>query len=105
MSTTENGAVALLRVQIKGAFRAIKGLVADLTPEDAHWQPPGKALPAGAVYAQVVIAMDAVVNRILKGGTPLFAGEWAGKGGSRPDSCSTTPCSAMPSPTVAKSRA
>jgi hypothetical protein len=66
---------------MKDAFQSLEGIVADLTSEDAHWKPPGTALPAGAIYAHVVIAMDAVVNRIIKGGAPLFASEWAGKTG------------------------
>lgn len=81
MSTEENRAVALLRTQVKEAIQWLEGIVADLTPEDAHWKPPGMALPAGAVYAHVVTAMDAVVNAILKGGAPLFAAAWAGKTG------------------------
>jgi hypothetical protein len=48
---------------MKDANRMLEGIVADLTPEDAHWKPPGKALPAGAVYAHVVIAMDAVAAK------------------------------------------
>ena len=39
------------------------------------------ALPAGAVYGHVVTSMDAVVNAILKGGAPLFAGGWEGRTG------------------------
>jgi DinB superfamily len=79
MSAEENRAVALLREQMKDALRWLDGIAADLTPEDAHWKPPGKALPAGAVYAHVLIALDAVVNRMIKGGAPLFTAEWAGK--------------------------
>jgi hypothetical protein len=81
MSAAENKAVALLRNQMKDAMQWLDGIVADLTPEDAHWKPPGMALPAGAVYAHVVIALDAVVNRMIKGGSPLFAAEWAGRTG------------------------
>lgn len=81
MSTVENRAVTLLRDQFQEAIQWLEGIVADLTPEDAHWKPPGTALPAGAVYAHVVTAMDAVVNAILKGGAPLFAAAWAGKTG------------------------
>ena len=79
MSAAENRAVAHLREQMKDALRWLDGIAADLTPEDAHWKPPGKALPAGAVYAHVLIALDAVVNRMIKGGAPLFGSEWAGK--------------------------
>lgn len=79
MTTAENRAVALLRDQVKDAYRYLDGVTGDLTSEDAHWKPPGTALPAGAVYAHVVVATDAVVHAILKGGAPLFAAEWAGR--------------------------
>jgi hypothetical protein len=55
--------------------------VADVTPVEAHWSPPGKAHPLGANYAHVVIGEDGVVNGMLKGEAPLFAATWAGKTG------------------------
>lgn len=81
MDATENKAVGLLRDQVKGAIQYLEGIMADVAPGEAHWQPPGTALPAGAVYAHVVTAVDAVVNAVLKGGAPLFAAGWAGKTG------------------------
>jgi hypothetical protein len=81
MDMAEQKAVTLLREQVRDGFRWLDGIAADLTSEDAHWKPPGLALPAGAVYAHVVTAMDAVVNAILKGGAPLFVAEWAGRTG------------------------
>ena len=53
----------------------------DVTPEQAHWIPPGVALPIGASYAHVVVGQDSVINGMLKGGAPLFASSWAGKTG------------------------
>ena len=81
MSAAENKAVALLREQYKDATNYLERIVADVTPDDAHWKPPGTALPAGAIYAHVVTSIDAIVNAILKGGAPLFASQWAGKTG------------------------
>lgn len=81
MSAMENAAVALLRIQVKGAIKYLERIMADMTAEEAHWKPPGKALPAGAVYAHLATSIDGVVNAVLKGGPPLLAAEWAGKTG------------------------
>ena len=81
MGTGNNKAVVLLRKQVKEAIQWLEGVAADLTPEDAHWKPPGTALPAGAIYAHAVNSMDGVVNAILRGRPPLFAAGWAGKTG------------------------
>jgi len=81
MSAGKNSAVTLLRTQVKVAIEWLEGVVADLTPEDAHWKPPGTALPAGAVYAHAVTSLDAVVNAVLRGGPPMFAAGWAGRTG------------------------
>jgi hypothetical protein len=53
----------------------------DVTPEMAHWQPPGQAHPIGSLYAHMVISEDMLVNGLLQGGAPLYAGPWAGKTG------------------------
>lgn len=56
--------------------------MADVTPEQAHWQPPGTANPIGALYVHAVAGEDGVVNALLRGGAPLFATTWAGKTGA-----------------------
>ncbi|MBM2827499.1 MAG: DinB family protein [Actinobacteria bacterium] len=81
MSAAESKAVAFLRTQVKEAIQWLEGVTADLTQEDAHWKPPGTALPAGAVYAHTVTGMDAVINAILKGGPPMFLAAWDGRTG------------------------
>lgn len=74
-------AIAVHRQALRWGFEILQLVVADLTPEQAHWQPPGIANPAGAQYAHAIIAADAVVLAVFKGGIPLYAGAWAGKTG------------------------
>jgi hypothetical protein len=74
-------AVELIRSEMKTAHDWFEGTMADVTPEQANWQPPGVAHPIGALYAHTVAAEDMMVNGLLKGGAPLFATTWAGKTG------------------------
>src|SRR5689334_9852198 len=63
--------------------------MADVTAEQADWAPPGTATPLGASYAHAITSEDLIINGMLRGGTPLFKGQWAGKTGQsvpHPDS-------------------
>lgn len=73
--------VELIRSGMKTAHDWFEATMADVTPEQAHWQPPGTAHPIGAVYAHAVVAEDMMVNGMLKGGEPLLATDRAGKTG------------------------
>jgi len=53
----------------------------DVTQEQLDWHPPGIANPLGASYAHAVLSEDGAVNQLLKGGLPLFEGEWKRKTG------------------------
>ena len=82
-------AVTLLRRQISTAHEWLEGTMADVTAEQADWAPPGIATPLGACYAHAVFSEDMIINGMLRGDTPLFKGEWAGKTGQsvqHPDS-------------------
>lgn len=81
MSAAENKAISLLREQVQTAHNLLEGTVGDVTPEEAHWSPPGRAHPLGANYAHVVISEDATMNGLLKGGESLFTSSWSGKVG------------------------
>jgi hypothetical protein len=81
MSQKEEKAISLFREQIKAAHGLLEGTIGDVTPEQAHWSPQGKAMPLGASYAHVVISEDATINGLIKGGAPLFASSWANKVG------------------------
>ncbi|MGB3399654.1 MAG: DinB family protein [Candidatus Deferrimicrobiaceae bacterium] len=81
MAEVGRNVISLLREQLKSGIELVEGTMADVTPEQAHWIPPGVALPIGASYAHVVVGQDSVINGMLKGGAPLFASSWAGKTG------------------------
>jgi len=55
--------------------------MSDVTPEQAHWSPPGVANPLGAAYAHLVSSEDMFVNGMLAGGAPIMASTFAGKVG------------------------
>jgi hypothetical protein len=72
-------AVTSLRQQFQFAHQVLEGTMADVTPEQAHWQPPGIANPLGASYAHVLLGEDGLLNGMTRRITPLFAGEWGPK--------------------------
>lgn len=73
--------VALLQLQFQQAHEFLESTLGDLTPEQLHAVPPGKANPAGASYVHAVLVADMVVNAMLRGSTPLSGSVWAGKNG------------------------
>lgn len=74
-------AVAFIRDAVKQAKWWFDGTVADVTPEQAHWQPPGNAAPIAAVWAHLALSTDGIVHGVLQGKPPLFATEWSGRTG------------------------
>jgi len=75
------GAGSSLREQFEGAHQILEQTMADVTPEQAQWAPPGKANPLGATYAHAILAEDMMVNGLLKGSAPILATSFAGKAG------------------------
>lgn len=73
-------AISVLQEGTQWAHEFLEMVTADVTPEQAHWRPPGIANPLGAIYAHAVLAEDGVIG-MLKGSAPLFASTWAGKTG------------------------
>src|SRR5690348_10037486 len=72
---------AFLREQIQQAHGFLEATMEDVTAEQAHWTPPGTANPIAATYVHAIASEDVAINMILKGGTPLYASEWANKTG------------------------
>ena len=72
-------AVSLFRDQVKAAHEFLEMTMNDVTPEQAHWAPPGVANPLGATYAHVTAGEDGFVSGMLKGGAPLLATTWVGR--------------------------
>jgi len=73
--------VALVRQQYKQAHDWFEATTKDVTPEQAHWAPPGLANPLGATYVHVVGAEDFLLSDVARGAKPLAAGDFAGKTG------------------------
>ena len=74
--------VALVRGQLKSAHDVLEGTMQGVTPELAHWQPPGLAHSIAATYAHVLVAEDAILNGLTREEmTPLMAADWASKTG------------------------
>jgi hypothetical protein len=65
-------AVYLLRQMVTGAHELLESTVGDLTPEQLHYDPPGRALPIGAAYAHVLFSEDLLVQSGIKGEQPLY---------------------------------
>lgn len=74
-------AIDLVRSQYKGAHDLLEATMKDVTPEQAHWAPPGVANPLGASYVHIVGAEDAILSGMVRGTQPLAAGAFAGKAG------------------------
>src|SRR3990172_8172382 len=75
-------AISLFRQQVKEARDLLEATMNDVTAEQAHWVPPGRAMPIGAHYAHVVISQDIGLHGLLKGSPPMAATAWLGKAGT-----------------------
>ena len=63
--------VELLQHSLGNAFGILGQVSADLTQEQADWQPPGTANPIGAMYWHTISGADDVVYRWALGQEPL----------------------------------
>ncbi|MEX0749790.1 MAG: DinB family protein [Dehalococcoidia bacterium] len=73
--------IAFIREQLQQARAFLETTMADVSADDAHARPPGKGNSIAATYGHLVTGEDGFVNGLLRGGSPLFAGAWAGKTG------------------------
>ena len=74
-------AVTLLREQLRDAHALLEAIMQDVTPEAAHWMPPGMANPVGATYAHVVFFEDRTINGVILHRRPLYETTWTGRTG------------------------
>jgi hypothetical protein len=75
-------AAQVLRGALESAHQTLEGTMADVDDELANRPAPGVANPIGASYAHAVLVEDAIVNGMLQGQAPLWAGAWAGRTGT-----------------------
>lgn len=74
-------AVSLLSAQVKQAHEIVSGTVSDLTSEQAHWAPGGKAHGIAPLFVHLVSAEDMFLN-MMTGRQPQAMGAFAGKTGA-----------------------
>jgi hypothetical protein len=73
-------AIGLLHYSLKSAFEVLGSVTADLTQEQADWQPPGIANPIGATYWHALSGTDDIVHRWCQDQEPLAeSGDWEAK--------------------------
>jgi hypothetical protein len=76
-STTSNTAVAFIREGAQLGHWYLDGTMADVTSEQAHYAPPGRANPIGATFAHLVCSEDLIVNGMLRQQAPLLVSSHA----------------------------
>jgi hypothetical protein len=64
-------AISLLRILMDEAHSLLESTVGDVTSDQLHYVPEGRALPVGAAYAHVIFSEDILIQ-LLKGQAPLF---------------------------------
>lgn len=74
-------AVSLLQFLVQDARGFHEETMKDVTPEQANWQPAGKAMQIAAQYAHVIVSQDMGLHGMLKGTPPLSASSWSDKTG------------------------
>jgi len=67
---------ALVKGTLARNHEVLEGTMAEVETEHAHWTPPGKALPLGALYIHVVTSEDFFIQGMLKGGAPMWESTW-----------------------------
>ena len=74
-------AVSLLAQQVRGAHEVVESTTADLTSDQADWQPAGTANRAGPLFVHLASGEDLFLT-MTTGRQPLAMGAYAGKTGA-----------------------
>lgn len=74
--------VKLLQSQFDMAHHTMMGTAEGVDPDNAHFQPGGRAASIAANLVHAVLIEDVFLNSFITGGTPLAFGEWAGRTGA-----------------------
>jgi uncharacterized protein (UPF0264 family) len=83
--------IEMLQEQVRQAHQFLEATIEGVTPEQAHWLPPGTANPISATYVHAVASEDAAIQMVLQGQPPLFASSWADATGVNAIQPLTTP--------------
>jgi hypothetical protein len=79
--------VELYRALLRDAHEFLEGTMADVTPAQFAWDPPGVAFNIATNYAHALTSVDFGIHRLLLGRDLLATGEWKdvfGPGGAPP---------------------
>lgn len=81
--TVSQHLVNAIRTQFQAAHRGwLEPTMQDVTPEQAHWQPPGgRVAPIGAQYGHHIVALDFLFLGFARQQTPLALSAFADKTG------------------------
>jgi hypothetical protein len=71
----------LLKEQLEAAHAVMEITMADVTPEQAAWIPPGKTNALGPTYAHTVLSEDFWINGTVRGAPLLALTEFAERAG------------------------
>ena len=70
-----------LRELIRDAHQTLEENIGELTPEQAHWIPPGRLHPIDALFAHVVVGEDMFLSRFVRQVPALCETAWAERTG------------------------
>src|SRR5512138_1668672 len=73
--------VEQLKELIRDSHRTLEEDMGELTPEQAHWIPPGRLSPIDALFAHVVVGEDMFLSRFVRQLPALCETTWAAKTG------------------------
>lgn len=65
-------ALELIKEEMKDAHELFNGTVGDITEDQLHKDPGGKAFPIGATYAHLVVSEDVIMHSMVIGKQPLY---------------------------------
>ncbi|TAK63923.1 MAG: DinB family protein [Dehalococcoidia bacterium] len=69
------------RWQARTSYEWLESIVADVTPEQARWRPPGRANTIATTYAHIVRNIDEDLNHWMFRRPMLNEGPWRGQTG------------------------
>jgi DinB superfamily len=75
-------AVETYRRLLQSAHEFLDGTMADVTPAQLVWDPPGKSFSIGANYAHILAAEDLGFQSLIQGRPLLATTAWTGRTGA-----------------------
>jgi hypothetical protein len=80
-----------LRWEARASYEWLDSIVSDISPQQATWQPPGRANTIASTYAHIVRNADEDLNQRFLRRPLLSDGPWRGRTGLPPGPCEWDP--------------